>query len=51
MIFKLVPSLNGLIGLVTGCTIDGVTRILLLIPISINTKLGGLCLKSRKIIL
>jgi hypothetical protein len=50
MIFKHVPPLNGLIGLVTGCTIDGIARTLLLVPISTNTKLNGLYLKLRKII-
>jgi hypothetical protein len=29
-------------------TTDGVARILLLVPISINTKLGGFYLKSGK---
>ncbi len=48
MIFKHVPPLSGLTGLITGCTIDGVSRILLLIPITIDTKLKGLYLKSRK---
>ncbi len=44
MNFKLVPPLNGLTGLVmatTGCTINGVAGILLLVLISIDTKLGG----------
>ncbi len=52
MISKLVPPLNGLTSLVAvaGYTIDGVTRILLLVPISIDTKLGGSYLKSRKVI-
>jgi hypothetical protein len=52
MISKLVPPLNGLTSLVAvaGYTIDGVTRILLLVPISINTKLGGSYLKSRKVV-
>jgi hypothetical protein len=42
MIFKHVPPLSGLIGL------DGVARILLLVPISTYTKLEGSYLKSRK---
>jgi hypothetical protein len=52
MISKLVPPLNGLIGLVmaTRCTIDGVVGVLLLVPISTHTKLGGSYLKSRKAI-
>jgi len=50
MISKLVPPLNGLTSLVVGYTTDGVTRILLLVPISINTKLGGSYLKSRKVV-
>jgi uncharacterized membrane protein len=52
MISKLVPPLNGLIGLVmaTCCTTYGVVRTLLLVPISINTKLGGSYLKLGKAI-
>ncbi len=50
MISKLVPPLSGLIGLVTGYTTDDVTKILLLIPISINIKLKGSYLKSRKVV-
>ncbi len=45
---KLVPPFSGLIGLVIGCTIDGIAGILLLVPISKDMKLGGLCLKSLK---
>ncbi len=45
MISKLVPPFSGLTGLVTSCTINGVAIILLLVPISTNTKLGGSYLK------
>jgi hypothetical protein len=50
MISKLVPPLNGLTSLVIGCTTNGVVGTLLLVPISINTKFGGLYLKSWKTI-
>jgi hypothetical protein len=50
MISKHVPPLSGLIGLVIGCTTNGVTRTLLLVPISTYTKLGGSYLKSGKTI-
>jgi len=50
MISKHVPPLNGLIGLVTSYTTNGITATLLLVPISTNTKLGGLYLKSNKTI-
>ncbi len=52
MISKLVPPLNGLIGLVmaTSCTIDGVVGTLLLVLISAYMKLGGLYLKSSKVV-
>jgi hypothetical protein len=36
MISKPVPPFSGLTGLVKGCTIDGVARTLLLVPISTN---------------
>jgi len=42
MISKLVPPLNGLTGLVTSCTTNGVTGTLLLVLISMDTKLKGL---------
>jgi hypothetical protein len=47
MILKKFPPLNGLIGLVMpiGCTIDDIVGILLLVPISTYTKLGGSYLK------
>jgi hypothetical protein len=48
MISKPIPPLSGLISLIIGCTIDGVAKTLLLVPISIDTKLGGSYLKSRK---
>jgi hypothetical protein len=48
MIYKHVPPLSGLIGLVTSCIIDGVVRIMLLVLVSTYTKLKGLYLKSRK---
>jgi hypothetical protein len=50
MISKLVPPLSGLIGLVIGCTIDGVVGILLFVIISTYTKLGGSYLKLGKTI-
>jgi len=52
MIFKPIPLLNGLTGLVmTTCrTIDGDARTLLLVPISTNIKFKGSYLKSRKMI-
>jgi hypothetical protein len=50
MIYKLVSPFNGLTSFIIGCTIDGVTSTLLLVPISIDTKLGGSYLKSRKTI-
>jgi len=34
MISKPIPPFNGLTSLVTGCTIDGIVGILLLVPIS-----------------
>ncbi len=40
MISKPFRALNGLIGLVIGCTTNGVIGTLLLVPISKNTKLG-----------
>jgi hypothetical protein len=51
MNFKLVPSLSTLIGLITGYTINGVIGTLLPVPISIDTQLRGLYLKSKKIII
>ncbi len=45
MISKLVPPLCGLTSLITCYTIDGVAGILLLVPISIDTKLNGSYLK------
>ncbi len=48
MISKLVPPFSGLISLVTCYTTNGVIGILVLVAISIDTKLGGLYLKSRK---
>jgi hypothetical protein len=52
MISKLVPPLNGLTGLVmvTSCTIDGVTRILFLVLISIDMKLGSSYLKLGEVV-
>jgi hypothetical protein len=52
MISKLVPPLSGITGLImaTCCTINGVASVLLLVPISKNTKLGGSYLKSRKVV-
>jgi hypothetical protein len=47
MILKL-PPFSGLTSLVTSCTIDGVARILLLVPISMDTKLEGSYLQSRE---
>ncbi len=48
MIYKLVPPLSGLIGLITGCIIDGVAGTLLLVPISIDTKLGGFLVEIKE---
>jgi hypothetical protein len=50
MISKLVPPPSGLISLIISYTTYGVARTLLLVPISINTKLGGSYLKSGKTI-
>jgi hypothetical protein len=50
MISKPVPPFSGLISLVIGCTIDGIARTLLLVPISIDTKLEGSYLKLGKTI-
>jgi hypothetical protein len=52
MISKLVPPLNGLIGLVgaTSCITYGVVGALLLVLISTYTKLGGSYLKSGKVV-
>ncbi len=52
MIFKLVPPLNGLIGLVmvTSYTTNGVIRILLLVLISIDTKLKSSYLKLGEVV-
>jgi len=50
MIYKPIPPLSGLISLVTSCTIDGIARTLLLVPISTNTKLGGSYLKLGKVV-
>jgi hypothetical protein len=52
MIFKLVPPLNGLIGLVmvTSYTTNGVIRILLLVLISIDTKLKSSYLKLEEVV-
>jgi len=50
MISKLVPPLSGLTSLITCYTIDGVIGTLLLVPISIDTKLEASYLKSRKTI-
>jgi hypothetical protein len=52
MISKHLPPFNGLTGLVmaTCCTIDDVVGILLLVPISTDTKLRGSYLKSRKVV-
>ncbi len=49
MISKLVPPLSGLTSLITSNTY-GVDRTLLLVPIFINTKLGGSYLKLGKAI-
>ncbi len=51
MIFKPIPPISGLISLVVAisCTIDGVASVML-VPISTNMKLGGLYLKSRKVV-
>jgi len=50
MIFKHVPPLNGLTSLVMaiGCTIDGVTKTFLLVPISTYMKLGGFVFEIRR---
>jgi hypothetical protein len=49
IISKLVPPLNGLISLLITCYIlNGVVVTLLLVPISINMKLGGSYLKLGK---
>jgi hypothetical protein len=52
MISKHVPPFNGLTSLVmaTCCTADDVVGTLLLVPISIDTKLKGSYLKSRKVV-
>jgi hypothetical protein len=52
MISKHVPPLSGLTNLVmaTSCTTYGVVGALLLVPISIDMKLWGSYLKSRKMI-
>jgi hypothetical protein len=50
MISKLIPPSSGLTGLVIGCTIDGVVGTLLLVPISIDMKLGDLYLNVRRAI-
>ncbi len=52
MILKPIPPLSGLIGLVMaiGYTTNGVVGTLILDPISIDTKLGGLYLKLGKAI-
>ncbi len=52
MIFKPAPPFSGLINLVMviSCTTYGVFGVLLLVPISTYTKLGGLYLKSSKTI-
>jgi hypothetical protein len=50
MISKPIPTINGLIGLITSYTTDGVAGTLLLVPISTYTKLGNLYLKSKKIV-
>jgi hypothetical protein len=52
MTSKHVPPLSGLIGLVMaiGCTTNSVDGTLLLVPISTNMKLGGLYLKSEKVV-
>lgn len=50
MIFKLIPPLKGLISLVTGYTTYEVTGALLLVLISINIKLMGSYLKSKKMV-
>ncbi len=48
MIFKPLPPFNGVTGLIISCTRHGVVGIFFLVPISTNTKLEGLYLKSRK---
>jgi hypothetical protein len=48
MISKSVPPFSGLTSLVTCWTTNGVAKILLLVPISTNTKLGGSYLKLGK---
>jgi len=52
MITKPIPPLTGLTSLVMaiGCTTNGIARTLLLVPISIDSKLRGLYLKSGKTI-
>jgi hypothetical protein len=52
MISKHVIPLSGLIGFVItiSCTTNGVARTLLLVPISIDTKLRGPYLKSSKVV-
>jgi hypothetical protein len=50
MIFKLIPPLKGLISLVLGYTTYEVTGALLLVLISINIKLMGSYLKSKKMV-
>jgi hypothetical protein len=48
MISKVIPPLSGLIGLIINYTTNGIAKTLLLVPMSTNTKLGGLYLKSWK---
>ncbi len=50
MVSKHVPSFSRLTGLLraTSCTADGVAGILLLVPISIDTKLGGFVLEIKE---
>jgi len=45
----MISPLSGLIGLITSCTIYGIVRTLLLIPISTNTKLGVCTWNLRKL--
>ncbi len=48
MISKPIPPLSGLTSLITSYTTYGVIGTLLLVPISIDTKLKGSYLKSWK---
>jgi hypothetical protein len=46
MISKTTPPLSGPTGLIIGCTIDGIARTLLLVPISTYTK-SKVCIWSH----